>query len=431
MKILIISAEVWQDGTNGGNVLSNIFSDLDAEFAQIYCNPGMPQNSICNTYYQMTDSMVIKNFLRHKPIGKSFIISDPNNFKSSDNAEQPNKRFYSFFRRYRLGIFYLAKNIAWNMSNWKNVNLEQFITEFNPDIIFAPCYASTFMLRLTRYVAEFTGKSVISYESDDDYSLRQFRLSPFYWFERFFVRNQIRKTFPYYSLVYTMTEMQKEQYEKYFEANMKILMKSASFDCILPKIVVNSPIRIVYAGGIYLNRWKTLAAIADAIREINKNGVKIVLDIYTANEITSKIAGKLDDNVNSFVHGSVSQEELSRVYHQSDIALHVESFDLKHRLAVRMSFSTKIVDCLSSGCAVMAVCDAKQGGFDYLKKQDAAICVSNIDDLHNVLQSIVNHPDIIIDYAVKARNCCERNHNKKKISEMIANDFKQIVNNGE
>lgn len=44
MKVLIISAKVWQDSTNGGNVLSNMFGGTNFEIAQIYCNPGTPQN---------------------------------------------------------------------------------------------------------------------------------------------------------------------------------------------------------------------------------------------------------------------------------------------------------------------------------------------------------------------------------------------------
>ena len=40
MKVLVISAEVWRNDKNGGNVLSNIFGDTGYEFAQIYCNPG-------------------------------------------------------------------------------------------------------------------------------------------------------------------------------------------------------------------------------------------------------------------------------------------------------------------------------------------------------------------------------------------------------
>ena len=77
MKILIVSAEAWRDDTNGGNVLSNIFAGFkNAEFAQIYRNSGEPFNSCCNQYFQMTDSMAVKNIVRHKKIGKKNVYDN-------------------------------------------------------------------------------------------------------------------------------------------------------------------------------------------------------------------------------------------------------------------------------------------------------------------------------------------------------------------
>ena len=427
MKVLIISAEVWQDGTNGGNVLSNMFGETGFELAQIYCNPGEPRNGLCRKYYQMTDSMVIRNLLKHKPIGKAFELKE-NEQKGEIKAEKPNKKFYSFFRNHRLRMFHTAQMLIWNLSNWKNKGLDDFIKDFAPDIIFAPCYGNTFMLRLTRYVAKLTGKKVISYISDDSYTLKQFNLSLFYWINRFAVRRQLRKTFPCYSLVYTMTENQKRQCEKDFGANMKILLKSVAFGDIPEKVSVGAPIRLVYAGGIYLKRWKTLAMVANAVRRLNENGAKLRLDIYTGNELSKRMESQLNDGINSFVHSAVSQEELKTIYHNSDIALHTESFDLQNRLAVRMSFSTKIVDCLSSGCAVMAICDKKQGGFVYLKENNAALCVSSKSEIYNTLELIVHNQKIILDYAENAKKTCLLNHDKTKITNTIISDFERIAN---
>ena len=425
MKVLILSLETWQDGINGGNVLSNIFSDTGMEFAQIYCSPGNPENSLCTRYYQITDSMVIRSFIKHKRVGREFAIKTNTGGAQRVKAEQPNKEFYSFFKSHRWGIFLVAKSIAWNLSNWKHSGLKDFIQNFAPDIIFAPCYGDVFMQKLTRYVADLTGKNVISYISDDQYTLCHFSLSPYFWIHKFCMRHQLRKTFPYYSLVYTMTQTQKLQCERDFQANMKILMKAVPLETIPDKINVKSPIRIVYAGGIYLNRWKTLGNVADAIRRINHNGSKIRMDIYTGNVCSPVIKKKLHDGVNTFLHSAVAQNELREIYHNSDIALHVESFDLKNRLAVRMSFSTKIVDCLASGCAVMAICDVKQGGMVYLKENDAAICVSDQREIYNILNKLSGNPDQIVYYANKAKACCVRNHDKEKNRKMILKDFRR------
>lgn len=425
MKVLILSLETWQDGTNGGNVLSNIFSDTGMEFAQIYCSSGNPENSLCTRYYQITDTMVIHNFMKHKRVGREFITKINTDEDQRGKAENPNREFYSFFKSHRWGIFLAAKSIAWNLSNWKHSGLKDFVQNFQPDIIFAPCYGDVFMQKLTRYVADLTGKSVISYISDDHYTLRHFSLSPYFWIHKFCMRYQLRKTFPYYSLVYTMTKTQKLQCEKDFHANMKMLMKAVSLDAIPDKTSVEYPLKIVYAGGIYLNRWKTLGNVADIIRRINHDSVKIRMDIYTGNVCSSAIKKKLHDGKNSILHSAISQNKLREVYQNSDIALHVESFDLKNRLAVRMSFSTKIVDCLASGCAVMAICDEKQGGMIYLKENNAAICVSDQHEIYHVLNNLLENPNQILDYANRAKACCIRNHDKEKNNKMILEDFRR------
>ena len=105
-------------------------------------------------------------------------------------------------------MFYAIQELMWKLSNWNNESLKRFILDFNPDIIFAPCYANHRMLRLTRYCAELTGKPVISYISDDNYSFKQFRISPIYWINRIVLRHNMKITFPYYSVGYTMTQEQ-------------------------------------------------------------------------------------------------------------------------------------------------------------------------------------------------------------------------------
>ena len=118
MKILVISGEIWRDDTNGGNVLSNIFKDFkDAEFSQIYCNPGEPQNNLCKHYYQMTESQAIRSFLKHKPIGKEIKYNDyPTGQVGKETSTEQAGSKISFFHKHKLGIFYFARDFLWNTS---------------------------------------------------------------------------------------------------------------------------------------------------------------------------------------------------------------------------------------------------------------------------------------------------------------------------
>jgi hypothetical protein len=408
----MLVAESWRNDSAGGNVTENHFSGMNAEFAQIFTSGDLPKNSTCFKYYQITDSEVVKKFFTQKPVGK--ILDIDNLSYENVQIEETDRKFMDFFRKFRWNVFLFLKSYIWRYANWKTPALEQFILDFSPDIIFAPCYAFPFQLALTRYVKELTGKKIVSYSSDDNYSLKQFSLSPFYWINRFWNRACLRKTYPYYDLIYSMTEAEVLEMSPIINKPMRILQKGFEIKAFKSR-EVHDPIRIIYAGGVYIERWKVLAEIGKILKEINVNGVKMVLNIYTQNSLTNFQLKSLNDGENIFVHRSVSKEELEKLYQDSDIALHVESFTLRNKLTTRLSFSTKIIDCLASGCAVVAIAWQHQGGLKYLKEQDAAICITDFKAIKSNFQNIINDKNIIDIYAKKAYNCGARNHDIKKI----------------
>ncbi len=419
MKILILSKEAWRSEENGGNVLSNIFSQIDAEYAQIYCMEAEPSNSLCKHYYQMTDRMMVNNIMHGKKVGK---IVD---YKDYPKTAPITESFSSAKRFNWIGV-QIARELVWKFARWDKEAIKQFVQDFNPDVIFAPCYGTHYMIRLTNLVSGFCCAPIVSYISDDFYTNKQLRFSILYWLNHFLLRKHVRQVFKKYRLVYTMTDEQKEQCERDLHANMKILRKGGAFLKEKEKTTVNSPIRIVYAGSLYVNRWKTLTSLAQSIRELNKDSQRFKLDIYTNSILNSEQKAILDDKVSSEIHETVTMDELWAVYRNSDIALHAEGFDLVNRLKVRLSFSTKIVDCLDSGCAVMAICDSKQAGLAYLKRNDAAICVTDLSQLDKVLLNLSNNSDIIVDYQHKAFALGRKNHNAEAIAESIKADFNSL-----
>lgn len=106
------------------------------------------------------------------------------------------------------------------------------------------------MLYLMMRIKDYSNIPVVSYISDVFYTNNQFRFSPLFWVKHFLLRKSVRKAFSFYDLVYTMTDVQKEQCIKDINCNIKILRKYGNFDESKIKKKVNSPIKIIYAGGI-------------------------------------------------------------------------------------------------------------------------------------------------------------------------------------
>lgn len=427
VRILIISGEAWRDESNGGNVLTNIFYPLKDkfEFAQIYTNPAMPNNSICDRYFHISESKVIGSFFKRSTLGEELLKETIEKFRVQDVQSTTN---LLFVKRYIPNVGIFVQNLLWRFSKWKTDELTTFVKEYNPDIIFAPMYYGLFLHRLDRYVANLTGKKIISYVSDDHLSYNHFSFSPAFWLNRLILRHNVIKTAKYYSLLYTMTQEQLMEYQPILKVPMKILTKSGDFN-IEPVFKENYqfPIKLIYAGNLIYNRYKTLAKLVKVIRKLNQDQLCFQLDIYTQTPITEELKELLHDGRSSFLNGKISTEELKIKYSESDILLHVESFELKQKLLTRISFSTKIVDLLHSRRAVMAICWDQSSPYKYLKREDAAICVSDLSEIDNTLLSIRNNPQLLRIYAEKAWECGLRNHNQTDVNNMIKSDFLSLV----
>jgi glycosyltransferase involved in cell wall biosynthesis len=319
--------------------------------------------------------------------------------------------------------------LIWRGSKWQTPELERFILDYNPDVIFAPMYYSLFMHRIDRYVANLTGKKMISYVSDDHLTFRQFSLSPIYWFNRLLLRKNVLATAKHYSLLYTMTQEQLDEYQPVLKVPMKVLKKTGNFEGSPPlKTDCGNPLVIMYGGNLIYNRFKTMHKVAQAIKEINQNGVKIQLHIYTQTPITEKLKFLLDDGQNSLLLGKVSMEQLNVKYSGADLVLHVESFELKQRLLTRISFSTKIIDLMHTGRGILAICSKESSPYKYLKSEDAAICVADASEIKKTLQHLLEFPEQINKYASKAWECGVRNHNAKIIINDLKADFESLIN---
>lgn len=428
LRVLLITRECLRTDSNEGNVLINLFENQPMELANIYCKPGVSDKDICQgRYFQLTDKMALDYVLRHKPMGEKVEAEQSVLEKAKvKGAQKENKKFYDFFRGHNWEIFYLGREILWRMADFSNENLDTFVEEFAPDVIFAPLCYSRYVLRIHQYVIEKAKCPAVTYIYDDLYSLKQFRFSPIYWLNRFLLRTEIRRSLPFYEFAYTMTEQQAGEYEHMLGLPMKVLRKTGTN--VKNKKLLHKEIRLIYAGGTYYGRDKTLTYVADTVRTLNRQGIETCLDIYTASPMKKSILKRLDDGECCHVHDVVSFERLQEIYAASDIALHVESFEKKNALLTRLSFSTKIVDCLASGCAVVAICPGINAGWQYLREENAAICIDNIKQVEVILSDLIKN-DKIKEVSQMAEQCLQKNHDYDIIRNGLCRSLIEIKNN--
>lgn len=421
MKILVLSSTPWTNDNSFGNSFGNIFEGIeDIEIANIYCKYGKPNTKLVSRFFQITEKSMFRNLKNPKvPSGQEVFMDE------SVPTDVVEPKSANLARKKRWIIMFWARDLIWKFGRWKSPELKKFIDDFKPDVIFQPVYYVSHMNRIANFIKKYTGVPMYGYVSDDVYTLKQFSLSPFYWINRFMCRAKVKKVVKQCEILYTISEIQRSEYEKIFKIPCKILTKSANFDePARVKEEYGKPLQLLFTGNIGTNRWKSLAIIADALKEINKDGVKAQLKIYTGGLITDEISNALNIEGSSKIMGFISSSEIPRIQSEADILVHVESLSLQYKLCVRQSFSTKIVDYLKMARPILAVGPNDVASIEHLIRNDCAIVADNKEDLINKLNEVINNNNQLTEIALKGYECGKKYHNKADYNKMLSEDLR-------
>ena len=426
MKILVLTRGCWDKNNNTGNTMDNFFSNFEAaEIHNLYFRSELPKNNPCKSVFQISEQQLIKNILKRTPCGKD--VTGKTECANETNSEA---KMYNTAKKRKWAILNFVREAIWMLGKWKNEKLDGYLEKVNPDIVFMPVYNCWYPHKVLRYIKKKTNAKIVLFHADDNYTLKQFSLSPLYWLYRFTLRKWVRKSEKISSLSYAISQIQCDEYSKAFKKEIKILYKGYNFDIAPERRELNKPLKMVFTGNISAGRYKSLSLIGQAIKKINGNNAendkRIELDIYTTTPITKKMKKMLFvDGIN--MKGSVSGDKVADIQKEADILVHAESFDLKNKMLVRQSFSTKIVDYLNNGKCIFAIGPECIASMEYLRKNDAAVIVDNKKNIENQLLKVIDNPEMIFHYGEKAWKCGSENHRIEKIQANLKKDFISLL----
>ncbi len=421
MRLLVLSRSAWRNDNSTGRTLSDIMSALpDAEVYGISMRDQAMQNDICKQNFIISEKQMVKHLLGKGQVGKKEQVL------SQDTQEVSN--IYDNTKAKSRILLWFLRELLWSIGGWKNENLKRYIEEVKPDIIFSPVFPGCYPQKLLLHIKKISGAKVAVFHMDDNYTLKRYSLSPLFWIYRFLMRKWVKKATKSADIVYVISELQKKEYEKCFGCVCKLLTKAADFmgEPELKK-EYNSPLQLVYTGNIELNRWKSLAHIANVLEQINKNGIKAQLKIYTGNQITDKMNEALNRGESSCVMGSVSADKVAEIQKNADMLVHVEALDIKNKLTVRQSFSTKIVDYLAAARPILAFGPKDVASIDHFVKNDCAITADSEEELFSKLSAAIEDKNELNRLSEKAYECGKRFHNKQDIDSMLKSDMLHLL----
>ncbi len=425
MRVLVITHAPWRNDTSVGNSYSNIFADMDnhIEFAQLYIRDGMPENNLVHEYFYISEKKLLKSIFNRYEVGEHFKLDNP-----MDTSPVSFSNTYNKIRSLRWNIFLIGRDIASSLGKWKSDELNRFLDDFKPDIVFGTLGFIPVVNQLMVYSAKRTGAVLIPYPWDDWFHINKNYISPIYYIRILIERHYIRKTVKNSSFLYTITEQMRDEYSSIFQKKCKVLRKGYKFENHpIRKSLDLKEVKLVYAGNIGDKRWEILSAIALSIAKINKIRLKrFHLYVYTLSPVTNKMRRALDVAGASSLIGAVSSKEIPAIMEDADILVHVEPLDKIKLENCRLSFSTKIVDYFYQGKCILAV-GGQNASMKYLEDNDAALVIDNLDKIDVVLEKLASNPNLVIEYSQKAWSCGVRNHNIRKIQGMILSDFEHAI----
>lgn len=427
MKILVVSKDVWDVNNSFGNTFSNLFGGMEnVELYNICCKNGESNSDILKESAQLSDKSVLKSIFKKK--------NDPCSIRKGIEETCDGECGKESSRKFARTTFnYIARDFIWKLGRWKkSETLNDFLDKIKPDVIYLPIYASWYMCDFQLYVIKKLGVPVVGHISDDVYGdLRAIR-SPL---KRFYVRvlrKKLKKIISECEYLEVFAENMQAEYEKKFGKKCYLIGKGIDFSRQKPNILSEEgrtdgeEVTLLYTGNIGTGRYKVLCDIAKELDNCVGNK-KAVLKIYSATQLDNKMSKAFAKYSSLEFLGQISYQEVIEQQKKADYLVFVEDFSRTNVSAVRMSFSTKIIDYMMAEKPIFAVGPNEIYPIQLLKKNDLAIVSVNESELEENLERITSGKADGSVYVDNANRYLRENRDIKVIQKGIFDRLSDIV----
>lgn len=420
-KILIVSGVPIRTDTNMGKTLHVLFSKFNkSEIIQLYFHPQTPNVDICSSYYRITEKQIIKSmFGVLNKFGEKVLPS-----LRGENTVKPEKNII-FLTKFKENILVrIVREIIWSFTNWKNKDFIEWLEQEKPDVIFSIMQDVNGITKLVTWIAKKYNIPVVLFITDDYYNDNEMNkniIRKLYFKKRKDLNKELAK---YCKIIVGCSE----KATNYFSDELNIpksevlYTPSANMYLEMPykKQSNDRPLKIRYFGNLGLGRWKVLKELGNVLRRINENKKTSVCILEVYSSVTDQdIIKELNIENGCIYKGWVYGDSYLSLLQETDIAVHVESFDEAMIRRTWVSISTKIADYLGAGKCILGIGSKELASIDHIK--EVACVVDDLDDLEKKLCNLINNPVLRMKYQKKARDFSLIHHNRKKICEKINN----------
>ena len=410
-----------------GKTLSQLFAGFSPdEIAQFYIHNGKPErNDICRHYYQFTDTFALKSVFTRRQYGCVYKIES-----YEDNLTQFNKNNGSKSKVYETGrkrtpFIYIMRECIWNLGRWKTPKFIDWITDFDPDVIFLASGDYAFMYNIAFFAANLLNKPLVMMCFDDFYLYNMNQHSLLGRIRQKYFMKTVKKVANRCSSIITVCQSMADAYSKLFHKKCHTLYTSAQ--------PVNTKFnkeakRIAYFGSLGLGRDNQLVEIGKVLLQCKIEDKPKLIDVFTFDQREEALAKMVVKNGIRLNKG-VTQDEMYRIYSECRAVIHVESFDPNISQRTKYSLSTKIAESMASAPCLFAYGPKGIGSIEYLIDNNSAIVVTNSTELEKALTRLFIDEKYVDTVKCNARKVASKNHDIKKNYDKLYGILQGAIDN--
>lgn len=409
-RVLVSTVGAWSDSV-GSNTMSELFKEYHKDkLACLYIRADMSDSASCRHYFHIYEGRVMKSIVKRRmTTGEEYTLGECNKLTTADLDEE--KARYDSFRRKSNWFYLFAREFVWVLGRWKTKELDAFLEDFNPEVLVCPIESYIHFNRINEYIIRKKHLRVIGFLWDDNFTYKQNPHSIGYKIHRWWLRHGVKRMVKQCETVVVLSPKMKEEADACFGIDSVLLTKPIYNQPDFTPYKPSSPLHLLYTGNLYVDRDETIAEVVDAIKEINKETQKVILDIYTSTPIKPSLENRIKVESCCIVHEPIRQTEVLKLQKEADVLLFVETLKDDGSGSARLSFSTKITDYFCAGKCIWAIGTNQLSAIDYLKRQDAAICSLTKESILPTLHKLVCSPELIGEIALKGWQCGQEKHN--------------------
>lgn len=419
-RVLVISHNPFSKVQNNGKTLAAFFEGWPSErLAQLFITGNVTETDLCNNFYKISEKKMLKRVLFKKTnVGE---VCDKAIYQNDNSTKLSRLKIKN---QATIGLF---RDMLWALKLWNTKSLNTWIDNFNPDIVFYQSSSDSFMFDFVDYICK-SRKIPLIMETTDDY----LSLSKYPSFSKIIHQKRIFKRYRNAVLnsycVFAISEFMAVEYKQKFGGNFKVAMNCAKPQQLSLKPPSKEVFRITYAGNLGLNRWRILSRMGKYLEELYD--INVEFSIYSLQQPSNKVLKSLTiDKVMRF-KGKANKDELEQIINDTDLLIHVESFDMTSKHITRLSISTKIPEYLLSKRPILAIGPSDVASIKYLKDNDLAFVLSDFRkiEFQEKIKRIILDSKMRDDYALRSYRFASKNHNIDLVKESIQNSIFKAVN---